>query len=109
MKTNRGEHRGRRVGTLTLGVTLVVMGVLFLLRLIGLSWLNPELIFRCWPVILILLGGEVLLSYLINKEEKICYDGWGIFLVFMMMGFAATMAALDLLFTYGRISGNLII
>lgn len=106
MKENRAERKGRRVGTLTLGVTLVVMGILFLLRLVGISWISAAVIFHCWPVVLILLGVEVLLSYVINKEEKMYYDGWGIFLIITMVGFATTMAVLEVLFSYGQIGGD---
>ena len=51
--------RGRRVGTLTLGIVLIVFGLLFIARII-LPFINYAVILQCWPVILILLGVEVL-------------------------------------------------
>ena len=51
--------RERRIGTITMGVCLVVFGVLFLVLIFG-GFLNYELIFHLWPLILIGLGMEIL-------------------------------------------------
>ena len=51
--------RERRIGTITMGVCLVVFGVLFLVHIFG-GFLNYELIFHLWPLILIGLGMEIL-------------------------------------------------
>lgn len=83
--------KGRRVGTLTAGVTMVGFGVLMLLR-----YLFPQLdyrfIFCLWPLILILIGVEILLSYAFNREEKLRYDGGAIFLVILLTFFSMIMA-----------------
>ena len=55
--------RTHKVGTFTLGCTLVLFGVLFLVHLFG-GVLTYSFIFRLWPVVFLLLGGEVLLSTL---------------------------------------------
>ena len=65
--------KGRRVGTLTAGIILVVFGVMFLLRLIT-DNINISLIASLWPIILVLLGIEIIIAYIINKEEKMKYD-----------------------------------
>ena len=65
--------RTHRVGTVTFGLILVVMGALFLLRMIFPA-LDYELIFRLWPLIFISLGIEVLASSR-RAEEKLVYDG----------------------------------
>ena len=44
--------RERKIGTITMGVCLVVFGVLFLVHIFG-GFLNYELIFHLWPLILI--------------------------------------------------------
>ncbi len=44
-----------------------------------------------WPLVLIFLGIEVILSYVVNKEEKIRYDGAAIALVLLMAIFAMVM------------------
>ena len=48
--------RQRRIGTITLGISLVVFGILFLIHIFG-GVLNYMLIFHLWPLILIVLGG----------------------------------------------------
>ena len=60
--------RSRKIGVLTLGVSLVVFGLLFLLRLF-IPWFDYLYVMRFWPVILILLGVEVLVTALLPKAE----------------------------------------
>ena len=50
-----------RVGTITAGITLVLTGVLFLVRLFF-PFFDPYEVIRFWPVLLIMLGIEVLLA-----------------------------------------------
>lgn len=85
----------RRVGTLTAGLVLVAFGILFLLRTFVGS-VDYRFIFSCWPVILILLGLELLLSRF-TAEERLRYDGAAIFLVLVMAGFALVMAVIQFL------------
>ena len=88
--------KGRRVGTLTSGIILVILGVIFLLRTFIPS-MRVIWIISCWPVILILVGCEVLASYVINREEKIQYDFAGIILVIILSFFAIGMGGVDYL------------
>lgn len=72
----------RRVGTLTMGVVLVILGSLLILaNLKG----NAAIIFilKGWPLILILLGGEVLwFSHSSQGEKcKFVYDIFSIFII----------------------------
>ncbi len=53
--------KGRRVGTLTAGIILVVFGVMFLLRLVTAN-INISLIASLWPIILVILGVEIILA-----------------------------------------------
>ncbi|MCA0972511.1 hypothetical protein LCM20_18090 [Halobacillus litoralis] len=58
-----------RVGTISMGLTLVLLGVVLLLS----SFVEAELIsltMTWWPVILIVLGAEVILYLLTSKQEK---------------------------------------
>jgi len=50
-----------RVGTITLGVTMVSIGILYLIQIF---WGGIEYAWICklWPVIFILLGVEILLA-----------------------------------------------
>ncbi|MCM1136595.1 MAG: DUF5668 domain-containing protein, partial [Clostridium sp.] len=51
--------RIHRVGSVTFGLVLIIIGILFLLRLFF-PRLNYEMIYHFWPLILIMLGVEVL-------------------------------------------------
>lgn len=98
--------RIRRVGSVTFGVVLIVTGILFLLRLF-LPELEYIMIFRLWPVILILLGIEVLLGTRhktfevldgkgnITEQSKTVYDVAAILLTVVLTGFAICMGMLD--------------
>lgn len=97
--------RSRRVGTLTLGLTLILVGTLFFLHLFQPAVISYSFIFRLWPAILILLGLEVLAAYLINKQERLIYDGWAVFLIILLMALAAVMAGGQLLLEEGFARG----
>lgn len=86
--------KGRKVGTLTSGIILVVFGVIFLLRLF-INNLNILFIASLWPLILILLGIEVIAAYIINKEEKIQYDFAAVTLVIILAFFAMGMGSAE--------------
>lgn len=95
--------KGRRVGTLTSGIVLVILGILFLLRTF-IPNMNIRWIIALWPVVLILLGCEVIGSYVINKEEKVTYDFGGIILVIVLSFFAMGMGGVDFLMQHAHTS-----
>ena len=97
--------RSRRVGTLTMGICLICAGVLFAAHLFVPGILTYYFIFRLWPVILIMLGIEVLAANIKNKEEKILYDGWAIFIMVLIMCLAGTMAGCQILLEHGLAQG----
>ena len=84
----------RRVGTFTVGLVLIVFGTLFLLHTFIPS-ISFQFIFTFWPVILIILGLEILSSLFWKGEEKPKYDGAAIFLVLVMACFAMGMALIQ--------------
>ena len=88
--------RYRRAGTLSAGITLIVFGILFILRMFVES-ISYSFIFSLWPLILILLGAEVILSFIFNNENSIRYDGWGVFLMISILFFACGMAVAQLI------------
>lgn len=92
------ERRGRthRVGTVTCGLMFVVYGVLFLLHTI-IPKFSYGILFDLWPIILISLGVEILVSCTRkNKEEqKIVYDFPAVLLVMLLVLFVVIMAAAD--------------
>ena len=87
-------NKTRRVGILTLGISLMVFGIVFLLR-IFIPTISYEFILRLWPSILIILGGEVLVSYFINKEENYKLDIASVIIIVCMGMFAAGMAVIE--------------
>lgn len=87
--------RTHRVGSITTGLSLIAFGVMFVIHMF-LNVLSYELIFKLWPVILIGLGVELLLSNF--AKDKIVYDKAAIFLMFVMALFAMGMAGADWIF-----------
>lgn len=88
--------RTRRVGSITLGVTLVFFGLLFLARMF-LESLDYVLIMKLWPLVFVFLGIEVLLSCLVKKEEQYKYDFAAILIVMFLFVFAIGMAGAEFL------------
>lgn len=102
---NRGKETGnvqtRRVGTVTFGITLVCYGILFLVH-IFVPTVRYSFIFRCWPVIFILLGLEILVESHKCKsgEWKMIYDFPAVIMLGIMLFFAMIMAAIDFEMAY---------
>lgn len=86
--------RTHKVGTLTLGLMLIVFGVLFLIHLFT-GFLSYNLIFNLWPVVFLSLGAEVLFSTLPKTREKFSFDVASIVLLLVLMLFAMAMAGVD--------------
>lgn len=106
--------RIRRVGSVTFGIILILTGGLFLLHL-AVPTLNYYMIYRFWPVILILLGLEVLAGARqktyevlddagkVTEQNKVVYDIPAILMMMALTGFAMCMAAVDWIY---QISGG---
>lgn len=88
-KTSFREHR---VGSVTAGVSMIVFGMMFILQLFF-NILNYEIIFKLWPLILIGLGIEILLSNAFAK--KFVYDKGAVALLLIMSFLAVGMACTD--------------
>lgn len=84
----------RRVGTFTLGLTLLIFGVLFGLHLFFPS-LDYLFVFRLWPIIFIILGSEILISSIGKKDLTFRYDFAAILIICLLMVFAMGMACVD--------------
>lgn len=93
--------RTHKVGTLTLGIGLVLFGVLFLVHLFT-GVLSYELIFHLWPVVFILLGLEVLLSLIPGGRVQFQLSIGSVVLMALMMVFAMVMAGADLSMHYAQ-------
>ena len=96
----RQTVRTHRVGTVTFGLVLIVMGALFL-RSARLPVLDYELIFRLWPLIFISLGTEILISSR-RAQDRLVYDGAAVFLLILLVLFANAALDCDLAFTHAE-------
>jgi hypothetical protein len=78
-----------RVGTLSLGILLVVMGFVILLAQIN-QYDIVEQILTWWPVILILIGAEILWQVYTSKEEEpaVKYDTFSMFIIAVLVLFS---------------------
>lgn len=83
-----------RVGTITFGCILIVLGVLLIVHLFVPN-LTYTAILNYWPVTLILLGIEILVANFRSEKETFTYDGWSIVLMFLILGFTMCMGILD--------------
>ena len=99
-KDNVTTYRSHRVGSVTAGLTMVGYGVMFFLHLF-LDLVDYQMMFSLWPVMLILLGLELLISNFSTK--KIVYDKAAIFLLIVMTFFAMGMAVADLCFRWAEL------
>ena len=79
----KNEHR---VGGITLGLTLILLGVLYLLSIFG-KLIPMALLIRLWPCIFILLGIEILAANT-RWKGKLRIDGAAVVLTFFVLLFA---------------------
>jgi uncharacterized membrane protein YcaP (DUF421 family) len=85
-----------RVGSITLGLALIALGIGMLLsRILGTFSLAD--VAAWWPVLLIVLGAEVLLALFLSDEKlpKVVYDGGSIFLIALVLVFSMCIGAVD--------------
>lgn len=91
--------RTHRVGTVTLGFSLVIFGILFLIHMV-IPALRYEIIYRLWPIMLISLGVEVLLTNMKIEQEAFVYDKGAVFLMILICFFSMTMATFEVMFWF---------
>ena len=58
-----------RVGTISMGASLLLLGVFLLLSQI-VGWDLTRVMISWWPIILVVLGIEILVYLLLSKSEK---------------------------------------
>ncbi len=95
-KVTSGPVRIRRVGSVTFGLMLICYGVMFLVH-IFVPNMTYSVIFRCWPLVFILLGVEILAENRGCKtdRDKIVYDFPAVLMLGIMLLFAMCMAVMD--------------
>ncbi len=81
----------RRVGTLTMGFSLIAAGVVALITIFNPDF-NLSLAFKLSPVIFILLGTEILIGSIRHKGERIRFDFLSGFICFCLVCGAGVLA-----------------
>lgn len=91
--------RTRRVGSITCGILLIVFGVLFILHML-VPAITYTFIFRFWPLILVFLGLEIIISNVKAGETIMKYDLGAIVLVFVLAMFSMGMGLVEYCMKY---------
>lgn len=78
------EKKGRRVGALTMAICLIAVGGLMILRIFvpGLDYLT---IARFSPLVLVMLGVELLVANARHKDEKLRFSGMSVFVSMLLI------------------------
>lgn len=75
-----------KVGTISMGILLIVVGIILIVSQIkGIN--GAAMIMKWWPLVLITLGFEILLSvyYFKDKEAAFVIDGFSIFIILLLV------------------------
>lgn len=96
--------RTHRVGAFTTGICMVVFGGMLLLHTLF-HVMTYEMIFELWPLILIGMGIELLLSNVL--KNKIVYDRAAIVLLFVMTAFVLMLSGADMYMEASEVYFNL--
>lgn len=96
--------RIHRVGTVTCGIVMMIFGAMFLLHTI-LPIIGYRMIFRMWPMILIILGLEILAGNITTQKEssQFVYDFPAVLLIMLVAFFAMVMGVIDFAMQSGAI------
>lgn len=94
--------RSHKVGTLTLGISLIFFGALFITNTFT-NLFTYEFILKLWPIIFIFLGFEILISYITRQKDRFIYDKGAIFLMILLTMFAICMACVEVLVNYSQL------
>lgn len=94
------ERPVRRVGTLTMGAALIVVGVIVCIFHFGKSPTLLLTVFRLSPLVLVTLGCEVLLSSVKAKGARLKYDFLSMFVCFFLIVAAAAASCVPLALEY---------
>ena len=93
MEEEKKVRRTHRIGSITLGIVLLLFGCLFLAHILF-PGLDYRMIFRLWPVIFIILGAETLIGAY-RDGTGFVYDKGAIFIMIILAIFAMGMGVAD--------------
>jgi hypothetical protein len=88
--TNEGDKHMKtwKVGTGTLSIGLIGLGILLLLNFSGV--ISQDVIQYAGPIYIILFGMEVIWSYLRHRDERLRFSSWSIIILIIVMITSAT-------------------
>lgn len=89
----------RKVGTVTVGISLVGVGVMTMAGMFGVTN-NLEFAVKIIPIILVMFGIEVLVRYFMNKDGDLKYDVFGGFICCILMFWSLGMTVLFYMSNY---------
>lgn len=92
-----------RVGSYTFGGMLIISGIMMLAH-IFIPQISYELISRCWPVVFISLGIEILIANFRSGKIKFVYDLPAIFMIVAVVVFTMGMACAEFSFDYYKMN-----
>ncbi len=94
------KKKMRRVGTFTMAICLIAIGTLLVLYVVlpGLDYLT---ILRFSPLVLVLLGLEILVANIRNKDGGLRYDWLGVLICILLIGGTLLTAAVPAVFQQG--------
>lgn len=94
--TNKKTISVRRVGTVTMGISLIGVGLATIYGMFQ-PKLNLILMAKLSPMILVFLGIEVLTAYFKNKNDGVIkYDFFSGFICFLLVCFSMVMAGISI-------------
>lgn len=97
--TKTNNVRVRRVGTFTMGLSLIVVGIAIIISLFS-STFSILTVAKFSPMILIFIGVEILIENFINKSGKIKYDFLSGFICFILICGSLATACIPLAIKY---------
>ena len=84
MQKEKKTHM-KLVGSITMGLSLIVSGVIILFGLLFPNQVDLIFVFKLSPLFLIFLGIEILFQYFKNHGEKIQYNFFSMFMCFIII------------------------
>ena len=98
------NNRIRRVGSVTTGASMIVFGILFILHTVF-GILSYTIIYKLWPIILIGLGIEMLISNV--KTDNWKYDKGAVIMLILVAILTMCLAGAGLVFDEYKVLFNM--
>lgn len=94
-------QRVRRVGSFSMGLALIVFGILLLLFLFTRNYNIPLTAAKWSPLLLVALGAEILLSNVLFRKDKLKYDFLSVLFTLFLLGSSMVIASIPVFYEFG--------